>query len=111
MYRAGVQYRGYRDKGDGKVNASGLRLLICRQAMADSVEISKTRDIEAVIQAGSKLRHLVITSNGQMYVDGWPVNYVIEPDMIGSITVHDRLTEEDIQRRARRFSDRLRSSR
>lgn len=93
------------------MNATELRFLVCRQAVADGIEMSKTRDVEAVIRVGSKLRHLVITSAGQMYMNGWTGNYCSEPEVIGSIKVHDLLTEEDIQRRARRFSNYARSIR
>lgn len=93
------------------MNADELRLLICKHAIAEGIEISKTRDIETAIRVGSKLRHIVIASNGSLYIDGWTVNYVPTPDAVGWIKVHDLLPEDSIRQCARRFSDSLRSSR
>jgi hypothetical protein len=89
------------------MDAMTLRRLVQTQIYCEGVDIHHNQDVEMVIKRGVKLSHVIITSENQMYVNGWLVAHTTAPDVIGRITVHDRMTEETIRRRAQRFTDSL----
>lgn len=79
------------------LNSDEMRYLAQLHSIADGSAIDKNADVEIYMTCRSKCYHVIITSDKEMYKDGWMVNSVPKPDIIHYVNQHDILTNEAIK--------------
>lgn len=80
-----------------------LRSLACQFSVADGLPIDSDADIEIVAKCGGRCRHIIITTSGDMYVDGLMKASIIIPENIHSVNQHYKLSIDVIRKLHKQF--------